>query len=191
MNALQHGLLAQEALLPDEDRAAFEELAEGLRLQYNPVGASENELVDGIIADFHRLRRHRRIETGILTFLYHRLRAEQAQGEAESYESVTLTSIPGSETFEGYQPKIEVSDPQRHAEALLEQQQHELAQRTGLAALGEVFVQDSSKENAILKLSGYAMSIERSLCRKIAMLAQLQAARRNDRVADPSATERR
>jgi hypothetical protein len=184
MNALKHGLLAKEPLLPNEDRAAFEAWAEELRLQYNPVGARENELVDGIIADFHRLRRHRKIEAGIFTFLYHRLRSEQAQGEADSYRTVTATSIPGSQAFEEYRPKIEISDPQRHEEALLEQQRHQQALRTESAALGELFVRDSSKENAIIKLSGYAMSIDRSLFRKIAMLDQLQAARQNEHVTD-------
>jgi hypothetical protein len=182
MNALTHGLLAQEALLPNEDRAAFEELAEGVRRRYNPVDPLENELVDGIIADLHRLRRHRKIEAGVLTYLYHRLRSEQAQVDAESYTNVSATSIPGSEAFDEYRPKIEISDPQRHQEALNEQQQHELAQRAEIAVLGEIVVRDSTHENTLLKLSVYAASIDRGLSRKIAMLEQIQAARKNGRV---------
>lgn len=183
MNSLKHGLLAQEALLPNEDRAAFEEWAEELRLRFNPADPLESELVDGIIADLHRLRRHRKIETGVLTYLYHRLRSEHAQGDAESCTSVSATSIPGSDAFEEYRPKIEISDPQRHQEALNEQQQHELAQRAEIAVLGEIVVRDSTHENTLLKLSVYAASIDRGLSRKIALLQQLQAARKNKRVA--------
>ena len=36
LNALRHGLLSQEILLPGEDEEALRELAEGLRLSCNP-----------------------------------------------------------------------------------------------------------------------------------------------------------
>jgi hypothetical protein len=43
---------------------------------------------------------------------------------------------------------------------------------------------DSSNDNALSKLSVYAMSIDRGLFRKMAMLEQLQAARQNEHVTD-------
>ena len=64
-NALKHGLLSQEVLLPGEDEAALKELGEHLRAELQPVGELENLLVDRIIAAHWRLRRLGRVEAGI------------------------------------------------------------------------------------------------------------------------------
>jgi hypothetical protein len=48
LNALRHGLLSEEILLPGENEAALRELAEGLRAELQPVGELENLLVDRI-----------------------------------------------------------------------------------------------------------------------------------------------
>jgi hypothetical protein len=44
-NALTHGLLAQDTLLPDEDPEGLQMLAETLRAERNPEGAQEHFLV--------------------------------------------------------------------------------------------------------------------------------------------------
>jgi len=49
-NALKHGLLSQESLLPGEDAAALKELGEHLTDELRPVGELERLLVDRIIA---------------------------------------------------------------------------------------------------------------------------------------------
>ena len=50
LNALKHGLLSQQVLLPGEDADALRELDEGLRAELQPVGVRENLLVNRIIA---------------------------------------------------------------------------------------------------------------------------------------------
>ena len=55
LNALKHGLLSQEILLPGEDEGALRELGERLRAELQPVGELENLLVDRIIASYWRL----------------------------------------------------------------------------------------------------------------------------------------
>ena len=65
LNANKHGLRSQKVLLPGEDEPALEELDENLRAELQPVGELENLLVDGIVAAHWRLRRLRRVETGI------------------------------------------------------------------------------------------------------------------------------
>src|SRR5215213_4516480 len=57
LNALRHGLLSQEILLPGEDEEAFRDLGEHLRAELQPVGELENLLVDRIISAYWRLRR--------------------------------------------------------------------------------------------------------------------------------------
>jgi hypothetical protein len=67
LNALRHGLLAQEILLRGEDKDALRELSEGLRLELQPVGELENLLVERITSLLWRLRRLARVEAGIFT----------------------------------------------------------------------------------------------------------------------------
>jgi hypothetical protein len=48
LNALKHGLLSREVVLPGGDEDALRELAESLRAELQPVGELENLLVDRI-----------------------------------------------------------------------------------------------------------------------------------------------
>jgi hypothetical protein len=68
LNALKHGLLSQDILLPGEDEAALTELGERLRDELQPVGELEDLLVEQIIAAVWRLRRLRRVEAGIFAW---------------------------------------------------------------------------------------------------------------------------
>ena len=67
-NALEHGLLSQEVLLPEEDEAPLKESGESLRAELQPVGELENLLVERIIATIWRLRRLERVVAGIFAF---------------------------------------------------------------------------------------------------------------------------
>jgi hypothetical protein len=82
LNALRHGLLTQQILLPGEDEDALRELDERLRAELQPVGELENLLVDRIIAAYWRLWRLGRVEAGIFV--------------RESYGSV---SVPDASTL--------------------------------------------------------------------------------------------
>ena len=62
LNAMTHGLLAQQAVLPDEDAAAFAEFASRLRANLQPVGELEELHVELMTAAVWRLRRWLRIE---------------------------------------------------------------------------------------------------------------------------------
>ena len=50
VNAVKHGLLSREVLLPGEDEAALKELGERLRSELQPVGELEGLLAEQIIA---------------------------------------------------------------------------------------------------------------------------------------------
>lgn len=64
-NAMKHGLLSREVLLPEEDRSAFRALAVNLCDCLQPVGALEVLLVDRIVAALWRLRRAQVIEADL------------------------------------------------------------------------------------------------------------------------------
>jgi hypothetical protein len=71
LNAIKHGLLSRELLLPGEDGTDLSELAENLRAQLAPVEALESLFVDRIIAAVWRLRRLIRVEAGLFAFHYY------------------------------------------------------------------------------------------------------------------------
>jgi hypothetical protein len=83
LNALKHGLLSREVVLPGGDEDALRELAESLRAELQPVGALENLLVDRITSLLWRLRRLGRVEAGIFFCeLYERVRDTSTLGLA-------------------------------------------------------------------------------------------------------------
>jgi hypothetical protein len=65
LNALRHGLLAEEILLPGEEEEALRELAEDLRAELQPVGELEALLVDRITSLLWRLRWVGWVEAGV------------------------------------------------------------------------------------------------------------------------------
>ena len=64
-NAMKHGLLSEDVVLPGEDEAALRELGELLRDELQPVGELESLLVDRIAAAHWRLRRLGLVEAGL------------------------------------------------------------------------------------------------------------------------------
>jgi hypothetical protein len=65
LNAVTHGLLSREVLLPEEDESALVELDKHLRAHLQPVGELEAFLVDRIVTAAWRLRRLMRVEVGL------------------------------------------------------------------------------------------------------------------------------
>jgi len=71
LNAVRHGLLAKEVIVPigdeQENRSKFERLCNDLWQHYAPVGPVEEMLVEMIAICYWRLRRATRAEVGELT----------------------------------------------------------------------------------------------------------------------------
>jgi hypothetical protein len=65
-NSLKHGLLARNAVLPDEDTQAFLEALAALEAENQPSGPLEHLLLQLLAAAQWRLARLLRIETGLL-----------------------------------------------------------------------------------------------------------------------------
>src|SRR5215210_5862045 len=92
-NAVKHGLLSQDVLLPGEDEAALRELGERLMAELRPEGELENLLVERIVAAHWRLRRLGRVEAGIFAWELYGELLERAQGEAKTYERSSLEDL--------------------------------------------------------------------------------------------------
>src|ERR687894_353480 len=171
LNAMKHGLLSQEILLPGEDEAALKELGERLRDELQPVGELEDLLVDRIISSTWRLQRLGRVETGIFAFEHYGELAARARREARTY---TRTEGPDDEFISQYLSRTVITDEQKHREATDKARRLEAMRDAETATLGQTFVRDANKANAFSKLSRYETTIERSLFKALHELQRLE-----------------
>ncbi len=65
MNALRHGILSKQLLIPGEIEAELQDLWLRLYDEFQPRGALEDELLDQIVSGFWRSRRLRMVEAGL------------------------------------------------------------------------------------------------------------------------------
>ncbi len=65
-NALAHGVLARQVLLPSEDEGELADLWDELRRELRPQGPLQEQWFEVIVDGFWRLQRIRRAEVGVL-----------------------------------------------------------------------------------------------------------------------------
>src|SRR5262252_6626252 len=63
MNALRHGLTAEQAVLPHENKDDYEKFREGMLESYAPENAAELAIVEELVNANWRLLRLHRVET--------------------------------------------------------------------------------------------------------------------------------
>jgi hypothetical protein len=179
LNAVRHGLLSREILLPGEDEGALRELNDRLRDELQPVGEMESLLVDRVVTGYWRLRRLGRVEAGIFAWELYGELAERAQHEARTHEKTDLDLLLEAKR------SSEILDEQKHQEALSEAKEMKAKRDAETNALGRTFIRDAHKANAFSKLSRYETAIERSLYKALHELQRLQAARRAEGNVSP------
>jgi hypothetical protein len=106
LNALKHGLLSRQVLLPNEDEASLLQLGERLHSQLQPVGELEGLLVERIVAAAWRLRRVLAVETRIYERVYERERFSYA-GEEGSLGLAFMQNASTYSTLSRYETTIE------------------------------------------------------------------------------------
>ena len=181
-NALRHGLLSRDILLPGEDEDALRELGEHLWDELQPVGALESVLVNRVISSTWRLQRLGRVEAGIFARELYGEMADRARREADTY---TIDLMDFTRTAD-----TSITNEDKHREALSKAEEMEAMQDAETATLGQTFIRDASKANAFSKLSRYETTIERSLFKALHELQRLQAARgAGGNVAPPVAVD--
>ena len=188
LNALKHGLLSQEILLPGEDEKALRELGERMRDELQPIGELESLLVDRIIASYWRLRRLGRVEAGIFAWdLYGDLarRNEEASSHTKQPIQIMLVNDDDLRPPEGIVPPEKDQETRSKAQEVEAKQEIEAMQDAETPTLGLTFIRDANGANAFSKLSRYEAAIERSLYKALHELQRLQAARRADGDAPP------
>ena len=108
LNALRHGLLTRDVVLPGEDADAFEDLWNQVRADRSPVGPIEEVLVDRIVNAMWRLQRLARVETALFHWRVYGFKADRLSHEVRSYEKTILDPMV---------LPVEITDKAAHAEA--------------------------------------------------------------------------
>jgi hypothetical protein len=167
LNALRHGLLTRDGVLPGEDTDAFENLLNQVRAELSPVGPIEELLVDRVVNIMWRLRRLAGAETTLVDWRVRVLKVSQLADQVGSYEV----------TFPVFTPDI--TDKAAHTESkeALARAKHERDQDKLL--LGRALDADAKEGDTLGKLTRYERSLERSLFRTLDELRKLQDRRRN------------
>jgi len=167
LNALRHGLLTRDLVLPGEDADAFEDLLNQVRADVSPVGPIEELLADRVVNIMWRLERLARAETALFDWRVRILKVGQLADQVRAYE-VPYPTFP-----------VHITDKAAHTEATeaLAQAKHERDQDKVL--LGRALDADAKEGDVLGKLARYERSLERSLLRTLDELRQLQDRRRN------------
>jgi len=146
-NALRHGLRARAALLPGEDKQAFQRLFNAFRAEHRPVGRFEEALVEQMAVAYWKLARLTRIES----HLYH-----DKDTLADLFSALRQPHY-GTQ----YQPDPSPNEPKLTPDQLLTR----------------VFIQDASGFNTLSRLSYYETRLERSFYRAHHELERLRTRR--------------
>jgi hypothetical protein len=191
-NAMKHGLLSKDILLPNEDAEAFADLAEGLHAALRPEGRLEMELAERIVALTWRLRRVGRAEQAILAWRYFEVlgmtevqEEKDAEMKADVLEQAkTLDLDPDAIEKLGLPDLLRPSHPA--VERLRIAGGIAKAGLTDLVTFGEAF---GNSQDPLAKLSRYETSMERSLYKALHELQRLQASRKGQPVPLPVAVD--
>jgi hypothetical protein len=105
-NALRHGLLARNAVMPIEDGAPYLELLADLEAEFQPVGPHETYLIQQMASAHWNLDRLERIRTGFITHRFNKAYEYAHDDEDSEYIAVPPTAPP----FEPVTPEKEKYD---------------------------------------------------------------------------------
>jgi hypothetical protein len=168
-NAMRHGLLARDVVLPEEDLDAFEDLLNQVRAELSPVGRIEELLVDRIVNIMWRLGRSARMETALFDWRVRELQVSRLAAQVRSHES----------TLADFSFPSHITDKVAHTEATEALALAKDERDRDEVLLGRAVDADAKESDALGKLARYERSLERSLFRNLDELRQRQDRRRN------------
>ena len=178
-NATKHGLLAIDAVLPDENYEDYLSLLSDLTEEFQPSGVIETSCVGRIANSLWRLERIGRLETGLYILSSCQAAKIKLQKQKQRLETNDLALMGIG------RPKI--TDEKAHAAvdaSLLAIKKAESAPNPSLAEAFSYAGQDDS----FVKLARYEKSIEKTLFGTLQELRRLQSTRKKDNQKDQSLT---
>ena len=179
LNALKHGLRAQDIVLASEDGREFESLRRALITELGPEGSLEEQLAERIVVCLWRLRRVYPIEAGIFVWESLAIERRDAEEEARGYEDTIPRRLRGETETE------RMAIQEEHDKAMACASEAKQLLRREAQGPGAAFRRDAVYANALSKLSRYETAIERSLFRALHLFEQVRAARRECEASAP------
>lgn len=149
-NAIKHGLLSIETLLPWENKGDFLEMKDGLLKSLTPETDLDQILIDRLTSIIWRLRRVGRIETGIFAMERYSINYKMCQKD----DALKILDEDSSVT---------------HLKTVSEMDQH-----SDFLELGIIFSENAGN---LSNLNRYESSLERSLFKTLHEIQRLKAIR--------------
>lgn len=166
-NALTHGVLSRQVVLPDEDPAEFEEFQRRLMDDLKPTGELETVFAERIMVGAWRLRRVVRLEAAVI-------RSQESELQAFPDLATRMTAA------------LRVSDaPDAGVQASSKADEQARSELNVYSAM----VRDANGTNQLERLRRYETTIERSLLSSVHELERLQRRRRGDTVDSPQVVD--
>lgn len=173
-NAMKHGLLAEAALLPDEDEATLRVFTEKLTADLSPIGDMESILVERII---WRLRRLSPVEAGLFICEGAADAEDRLRADARAFEMHVSEWLDEQSVMTSREP-VRILNPELHDDALTLADEAAEVRATEFGQLAGAFRRDAAAGNAFSKLARYETQLNRTLERSLKQLDELQQKRR-------------
>ena len=175
-NALKHGLLSAEVVIPGEDPAEFASFRQAMLGDLSPVGQLEFMLADRIVGSFWKLKRSGRMENELYVSLMNPDYSEDAITEDKPASFILSCTRPDGSTYVDTHYSIsktgDVKDLLNEPEI---QEPAETAKSdSSVRSLGSVALQDFTSGNILSRFRRYEGQIERSLYKALTELHRLQ-----------------
>ncbi len=180
-NAIKHGILSEETILPWEDAANLSDLRNGLVASLMPEGDLESILADRVVSLTWRLRRAGRIETAILCWRKYKDLFDRALAQQQSYVEHQPAGIP-----ELFQAKDVITNKESYEDAGKDVTKNIQLMNSELPVLGRNFADSVNTFNVLHR---YEAGLERSLYKALHELQRIQAARQGRNVPLPIAVD--
>lgn len=181
LNAVRHGLLAHDAVLPDEDAAAFDTLRREVLADLAPRGPVETMLAERVVNAMWRLRRLERAETGLFYWRAQTVRASVLCDTVLTYEESPIDRI-----LHDFEAPV-VKNESAHSAAQDELARVDIERNREETFIGRAFDADARGSDTFGKLSRYEAGLERALYRALYELRQCREARQDEAVIVPDA----
>jgi hypothetical protein len=181
MNALKHGLTAEQIVIPNENAEEFDALMGMLATELQPTGVQERHLVERIAAILWRLRRVYSIEAGVFTCQQARAQLNAAWEEIKTIKSYSKSGLDPNNWVD----ILDNDDDKQQYEAVVRARKAQRILVEASGNIGAAFLSDAGTSNALTKLSRYEVAIDRLLYKARHELERLQAARKGVSVTPP------
>ena len=140
INAMKHGLLSKDILLPNESADLLDQFERALWEDLQPVGQVEEIYFEEFVFCTFRLRRPAEMEADIFSHHLHAESVERAETKMRAYEKTSVQALMERDTT--------ITDEEKHSKALAEAQEARDREEKS-PTLGSAFLRDAKSSHVL------------------------------------------